>query len=211
MAQPFHTLCFVRDSEHPSPLEVLCAPMACELQRYGTLSDVPMSLLNDSGVLLLVSLHNQRLGLRGLPSWLEKKLPAHNVALIDVVGEELDPVYALKLGYRGLLKQDDRPDIQLMALRGLVKGELWYPRSTLEKVVQNLLFDHQQRHQSEQEKLTKRERELVRLVAEGARNKEIAQKLFISEYTVKAHLASIFRKTETRSRAELIGKLGLVE
>ena len=52
--------------------------------------------------------------------------------------------------------------------------------------------------------LTKQEKRIIQLVAEGARNKEIAENLNISAHTVKAHLSSIFRKTQVRNRVELL-------
>jgi DNA-binding NarL/FixJ family response regulator len=54
------------------------------------------------------------------------------------------------------------------------------------------------------QRLTNRERTIIQLVSSGARNKEIAQRLCISEHTVKAHISSIFRKTESRNRVELL-------
>ena len=52
--------------------------------------------------------------------------------------------------------------------------------------------------------LTKRERTIIQMVSSGARNKEVAFRLCISEHTVKAHLSSIFRKTQSRNRVELL-------
>jgi DNA-binding NarL/FixJ family response regulator len=57
------------------------------------------------------------------------------------------------------------------------------------------------------ETLSKREDEVVQLVANGLSNKEIADKLFISVRTVKAHLTSIFSKTGFRDRLELAVKM----
>jgi DNA-binding NarL/FixJ family response regulator len=53
-------------------------------------------------------------------------------------------------------------------------------------------------------KLTKREREIISLVAEGLKNKEIADRLFISSATVRHHLSSIFAKLEIGDRLKLI-------
>ncbi len=53
-------------------------------------------------------------------------------------------------------------------------------------------------------KLTKREREIILLVAEGLKNKEIAERLFISSATVRHHLSAIFAKLEVADRLKLI-------
>lgn len=55
--------------------------------------------------------------------------------------------------------------------------------------------------------LSEREREVAALAAEGLRNKEIAQRLFISEETVKSHIRSIFNKTNIDRRSKLLDLL----
>jgi DNA-binding CsgD family transcriptional regulator len=52
--------------------------------------------------------------------------------------------------------------------------------------------------------MTRQERKIIALVAQGARNKEIADSLNISAHTVKAHMATIFRKSQARSRVDLL-------
>ncbi|GAA4877183.1 response regulator transcription factor [Ferrimonas pelagia] len=210
MGNPFQTLCFVRNDDTPSPLQLLCTPMGYQMKLYRRFCDVESVLLNDPKVLILVSVSNENLTSRGIPVWLERKLPMRNLILIDVSEKVTDPVYALKLGIRGLIFNNARVDNMLVAVRAILMGELWYSRSTLEQTIEQLLFQqHRVETDASTERLTSREQSVARLVAEGARNKEIAARLFISEYTVKAHLASIFRKTETRNRVEMIGKLGM--
>ena len=53
-------------------------------------------------------------------------------------------------------------------------------------------------------RLTKREREIIALVAEGLKNKEIAERLFISPLTVRHHLSAIFAKLEVTDRVKLV-------
>jgi DNA-binding CsgD family transcriptional regulator len=57
-----------------------------------------------------------------------------------------------------------------------------------------------QRHET----ISKKEREIIVLISQGLRNREIAEKLSISEQTVKAHLSRIFRKTNVTSRSQLV-------
>jgi DNA-binding NarL/FixJ family response regulator len=62
--------------------------------------------------------------------------------------------------------------------------------------------------------LTEREREVLSLMASGATNKEIAQRLYLSPHTVKEHTSSLYRKLKVRNRAEAVRRaerLGLTE
>jgi DNA-binding NarL/FixJ family response regulator len=85
------------------------------------------------------------------------------------------------------------------------QGELWADTSTMTQVVESLSRKYRGEKESEKNKkdLSQREREVVCLVASGHRNKEIADKLFISEQTVKTHLSNIFQKLEINDRLEL--------
>lgn len=119
---------------------------------------------------------------------------------------------ALFSGVKGIFYHDDRPDLILKGLESIMQHESWFKRSTMNKAVIDLL----KLKQAQQKKtldvkeqialpqLTKREQTIVHLVSSGAQNKEIAEQLHISPNTVKTHIYSLFRKTSSRNRVELI-------
>ena len=69
------------------------------------------------------------------------------------------------------------------------------------------IFAMLEKYPDQMTELSEREREVARLAAEGLRNKEIAQRLFISEETVKSHIRSIFNKTNIDRRSKLVDLL----
>ena len=75
------------------------------------------------------------------------------------------------------------------------------------KAEESRIFAMLEKHPEEMDELTDREREVAALAAAGLRNKEIAQKLCISEETVKSHIRSIFAKTNINRRSHLVGLL----
>lgn len=119
---------------------------------------------------------------------------------------------ALLSGVRGIFYQEDRADIILKGLESIMNREPWFKRSTMNKAVTDLLKLKQQSQSKlidtipsiDLPQLTKREQTIVHLVSSGAQNKEIAEQLHISPNTVKTHIYSLFRKTSSRNRIELI-------
>ena len=119
---------------------------------------------------------------------------------------------ALLSGIEGIFYHTDRPEIILRGLTRLQKNETWFKRSTMNNALTDLLKNHQasqiNQHSALVEinfpNLTKREKTIIHLVSSGAQNKEIADQLHISTNTVKTHIYSLFRKTSSRNRIELI-------
>ncbi|WOT05624.1 helix-turn-helix transcriptional regulator [Shewanella youngdeokensis] len=146
----------------------------------------------------------------GIPLVASKLVKHVPVALYDVVRDSLDAESALLLGVRGLLFAEQRMDLQLTGLRKVVADELWYDRTLISRVFRQLVSNIETPQQLSTEGsesfqlLTRREKTIIQLVSSGARNKEIAENLCISEHTVKAHISSIFRKTQARNRVELL-------
>lgn len=164
----------------------------------------------NSNCFFLVSQQGAALDSNGIPlvaTQLVKHVP---VALYQVDRDGLNGEAALLGGICGLLFQDERMDLLLTGLRKMLANELWFDRPLLSKTVRHLISKIEVPNNLSSENceaielLTKREKTIIQLVSSGARNKEIATKLSISEHTVKAHISSIFRKTQARNRVELL-------
>ena len=108
---------------------------------------------------------------------------------------------ALRLGARGLLLKAQAPQQLVRCVRTVHMGGWWLEQSGVSRA--NYL-DSVDGLESEHAELTDREREIARLVAEGHRNKEIAQALAITEGTVKVHLGNIYKKLDVTSRVGLV-------
>lgn len=96
------------------------------------------------------------------------------------------------LGVRGILRKSLSIDLQLKCLERVAAGELW-----VEKALSDQLLS------SRRVVLTPRERQLMALLAQGCKNKEIAFSLQITEGTVKVYLSRLFQKTGASDRLEL--------
>jgi len=108
-----------------------------------------------------------------------------------------DAVAALRKGARALVFKRLAVATLMDAIRRVVDGEVWMPSS-----LQTYIAAQMRRPGTNL--LSPREEEVVRCVAKGLRNAEIAQSLEISEQTVKTHMTSILRKLRVRDRVELL-------
>jgi DNA-binding NarL/FixJ family response regulator len=114
----------------------------------------------------------------------------------------------VRLGAMGLVLQEKAAEDLLKAIEKVHAGEAWLDRSLTASVISkfsrpgssSLIGDEEVKIAS----LSGREREVITLVGEGLKNKQIAERLFISETTVRHHLTSIFSKLDIASRFELI-------
>ena len=100
-------------------------------------------------------------------------------------------------GVYGILAPDADSETLRKAVRVVYAGELWLDRKILRDVLYNM------GHVEKKADLTKKEREIVALICHVYRNKEIAQKLDISEQTVKSHCNRIFKKVGVSDRLQL--------
>ncbi|MFQ5657670.1 MAG: response regulator [Candidatus Methylomirabilales bacterium] len=132
--------------------------------------------------------------------------PATKVLLLTNKFDQ-EPVFrALWEGARGYLQKSASSEELLKAIRVVHAGEAWIERSVMSHLLEE--FPRQEERMVRRRGrsvglLSKREAEVARFVAEGLSNKEVANRLAISEKTVKSHLASIFRKLQLRHRLQL--------
>lgn len=108
---------------------------------------------------------------------------------------------AVRAGAHGFLHKEISPSGLVRALRGVVQGEAPLSRDLASMMIEALHgLDERDRARERASVLSVREREVLEFVAQGARNKQIAQALTISEFTVKRHIQNILQKLELPSR-----------
>jgi DNA-binding NarL/FixJ family response regulator len=111
---------------------------------------------------------------------------------------------AFRSGARGYLTKATPMAHLLAALRALGQGQVIITRDQTRRLIQQFrrLPTHADPHPSVLDQLTRREIEVLRCVASGATNQEIAQQLVISEHTVKIHVRNILDKLQLKNRGE---------
>jgi two-component system nitrate/nitrite response regulator NarL len=128
---------------------------------------------------------------------------------VIVLTSRKDPGFlegALRCGARGVI-QREWPIQQIpVAIRKVTKGGVWLERTVAEKVLENLLASREipDPEARKIDSLTPREREVIGLICQGLKNKNISDTLHISEATVSHHLTSIYRKLEVDDRTSLV-------
>ena len=136
--------------------------------------------------------------------------------LILTTFERDDYVFeALQVGASGFLLKTAPPEDLLTAVRVVSQGEALLSPSVTRRVIQEVTR-HQRRapRSPELDRLTQRELEVLRLLAEGRSNAEIAAELYLSEATVKTHTSSVLSKLGLRDRVQVVifaYKQGIIE
>ena len=136
--------------------------------------------------------------------------------LILTTFERDDYVFeALQIGASGFLLKTAPPEELLTAVRVVSRGEALLSPSVTRRVIQEVTR-HQRRapRSPDLDRLTQRELEVLRLLAEGRSNAEIAAELYLSEATVKTHTSSVLSKLGLRDRVQVVifaYKQGIIE
>lgn len=131
--------------------------------------------------------------------------PAPVVLILTTFDRDAEILGAIEAGAAGYLLKDVDPEVIVAGIRRAAAGDTVLAPDLASRVFQGL--------RSPLPRLTNREIEVLRLLAKGSTNKEIARSLFVTEATVKSHLAHIFTKigVDTRSRAiHLARETGLI-
>jgi len=135
-----------------------------------------------------------------------------STVLLTAALSDSDAVEGLKLGVRGIVLKESSPDTLLECIRRVSRGEQWVDSETMTRALDTITRRESMANDPNRT-LTARELEIVRMIAQGLRNKAIAERLFISEGTVKIHLHNVYEKLGLDGRLELMlhaQKQGLV-
>jgi DNA-binding NarL/FixJ family response regulator len=124
------------------------------------------------------------------------------VIVLTATEDDREAVRAMRLGARGIVLKQSASDLLVKSIRRVYRGEIWLDNRITADVMK--AFARSSEGGAKRDKLlSDRESQVMRLVAQGQRNKEIGQNLFISEQTVKNHVHNIFDKLGVSDRLEL--------
>lgn len=128
------------------------------------------------------------------------------VLVLTTFGEDEVLWGAIEAGAAGFVLKDSSAEDLITAVRAVAGGGIWFDPAVAPRVLEHYrrLVAPAAREAARLELLTDREHDVLRLMARGATNAEIAADLFVAEATVKTHVGSIFTKLSVRDRAAAI-------
>src|SRR5712672_2850091 len=129
------------------------------------------------------------------------------VIVLTASDDKNEFVQAMRLGTSGIVLKQTATELLIKSIRKVHAGEIWLDSHTTAAVMRQFSSPMESAPLGSRDRdrspLSQREREIVVLVAQGFKNKEMAEKMFISEQTVKNHLHNIFDKLGVSDRLEL--------
>jgi len=125
------------------------------------------------------------------------------VIVLTAAEDDRDAVRAMRLGARGIVLKQSASDLLVKSIHCVYGGEIWLDNRITAEVMNAFAKSSDGGARRDKPLLTDREKQVVLLIAQGQRNKEIGESLFISEQTVKNHLHNIFDKLGVSDRLEL--------
>jgi DNA-binding NarL/FixJ family response regulator len=148
---------------------------------------------------------------------IQARVPRTKVIMFASSESKDDFVEAMKLGCSGILLKEAPTSLVEKSIQRVQAGEIWLDSNTTAAVIRHFASpkDFPAAHtpgsgsvggnktSRERAQLSQREREIIVLIAQGYKNKEIAEKMFITEQTVKNHLHNVFDKLGVSDRLEL--------
>ena len=152
--------------------------------------------------ILLLDLQMPRLNAFDVMREIQKDNLNTRVVLLTAGMQDDEALTATRLGVWGVVLKEMSPKLLVQCIRKVHAGEKWLEKNSFSKALEKIV-----RREAGAERiagiLSRRELEIVRLLADGYQNQQIGKKLYISEGTVKVHLHHIFTKLNVRNRLHL--------
>jgi two-component system response regulator NreC len=154
--------------------------------------------------LLLIDLSMPRMSGMEAIREIKKRYPATRIIALTVHKTEEYLLTTLQAGADGYVLKDATHDELVMAIKNVMGGKSYLSPGVSEKIIEGYLEGRERtRSSSAWETLSQREREVLKLIAEGYKNKEIAEDLCISLKTVEKHRANLMKKLDLHNAAAL--------
>ncbi|RJQ56291.1 MAG: DNA-binding response regulator [Actinobacteria bacterium] len=134
------------------------------------------------------------------------------VLILTTFDDEREIVEAIRAGASGYILKDVASDDLAKAIRAVAQGQSYLDPLVARKLMDGMQAEAQQTHHSHN--LTSREIEILNMLGQGMSNKAIAEKLWLSERTVKSHVSNILKKLRTNTRAQAVlhaARHGIIE
>lgn len=141
---------------------------------------------------------------------LVETLPGTRVVILTMTSSDRLVVEAVRAGASGYLSKDIQPEALARAIVGVADGEVAMSRRSAARVMA-YFRQSQPEPPTHMARLTDREAEVLRLLAQGVTDRQIADRLIIAESTAKKHVQHILRKLRARNRAEAVAKYKQLE
>jgi two-component system NarL family response regulator len=164
--------------------------VVAEVERAG---DIMPAIERTTCDILLLDLQMDRNSLADVAGLAERV----KVIVVTATERVQDALAAIRSGARGVVFKRFAIETLMMAIRAVMEGHVWMPPAVQAEVTATHI------REPHTVVLTRREREIVRHVALGLRNAEVAKRLDITEVTVKTHLNNVFQKLGLRDRVAL--------
>lgn len=192
-------------------IQTLIANYADDMTVVGTAKDgleaIDMAKSLHPDIILMDVYMNKMDGVEATRIILEDN-PDIKILMLSTYDEDEYVREAILAGASGYLLKDISPTGLIVSIRSLQTGVLQISPSLVNTLIQKKFVDGNQSHASTlkdlESKLSKREREIFALIAAGYENDAIADKLFISEQTVRNHVSTIYGKLNVKDRFEII-------
>lgn len=152
------------------------------------------------------------LGLRSrsslnLVKLVKKNFPSSKVIIMDLIPSQADVFEFVQAGVSGFILKDATVSDFLKTIRSVAKGLKVLPSnltgSLFSQIVEHAIKGSNPSILLDSVRMTKREKQVIELISEGYTNKEIAQKLHLSTYTVKSHVHNILEKLALNTRVQI--------
>ncbi len=154
---------------------------------------------------VLVDIEMPKMGGIDFTIWIRNNYPDIKVIILSSYDDEAYILATLKAGANGYLLKNSPPQDLIRTIEDVVANRSSLDPGITEKIV-HLVTDPHQNSPSPEQKPSKRELEILHLVAKGNTNNEIGEKLHISSRTVQGHLSKIYSKLDVDTRTEAVTK-----